>query len=186
MIVFFWLQTETTNYLTTMLHKVLILTSKHTHTTWLRETPMTDTWVTCMSTGGKQGFFLFWRLLLYTWVSLSRCSSSLVLRLALAAPQKPSEVHGLCLKYASTAGRIAKTIFRPQVNKEENLNALDSPAYSWGSMGRSMTLCNAAIQSFWSSSVSQANRNFLSGVPMVIPNGQWWPWTLWGRPGSTV
>lgn len=81
---------------------------------------------------------------------------------------------------------VKASYFIPQEDKEENMNALHSPAYSWGSIGRSMTLWNAAIQSFWSSSVSHANRNFLSGVTMVIPYGQWLPWMLWGRPGRTV
>lgn len=88
-------------------------------------------------------------------------------------------------------GGFAKKInksyfFRRQENKEEDMNIVHPPAYSWGSIGRSMTLWNAAIQSFWSSSVSQANRNFLSGVTMVMPYGQWLPWTFWGRPTSTV
>lgn len=60
------------------------------------------------------------------------------------------------------------------------------PAYSRGSIGRLITVWNAAIHSFWSSSVSHVNRNFLSGVTMVMPCCQWWPWTFWGRPGSTV
>lgn len=60
------------------------------------------------------------------------------------------------------------------------------PAYSWGSIGLLTTVCNAAIQSFWSSSVSQVNRNFLSGVTMVIPNCQWLPRMFGGRPASTV
>lgn len=114
-----------------MLHKVLILTSKHTHTTWLRETPMTRYMSYMHESWWKARFFFFFEGSYCILGSLSRCSSSLVLRSALAAPQKRSEVHGLRLKYASTAGRIAKkNIFRPQVNKEENLNALDSPAYS--------------------------------------------------------
>lgn len=57
---------------------------------------------------------------------------------------------GLCLKWASTA-------------------------YSCGLIGRLMTLWKAAIQSRCSASVSQANKNFLSGVTMVMPWFQWWP-----------
>lgn len=228
----------------------LILTSKrHKHTTWLRETPPPV----------LKGSYC------YTWVSLPRCSSSLVLQPALADPQKHSEVHGLCLKYASTAGKICKKkknpicqgasstktracvalYFNAHIFRAHNYNferlkyilraqnrfgapymgvhvmpfahrqnwpigefvevhsdwlsshqwncgqyvidrGLHSPAYSCGSMGRSMTLWNAAIQSFWSSSVSQAKRNFLSGVTMVTPYGQWLPCTFWGRPCSTV
>lgn len=60
------------------------------------------------------------------------------------------------------------------------------PANSWGSIGRSMTVWNEAIQPVWSSSVSHAKRNLLSGVCMVIPNCQWGLWMLGGRPGSTV
>lgn len=61
-----------------------------------------------------------------------------------------------------------------------------SPAYSWGSMGLSTAFWKAATHSLWSDSVSQANRNLRSGVTMVMPCGQWWPWVDGGNPCSTV
>lgn len=48
-----------------------------------------------------------------------------------------------------------------------------APAYSCGLIGRLITRWKAAIQSLCSASVSQANRNFLSGVTMVMPWFQW-------------
>lgn len=61
-----------------------------------------------------------------------------------------------------------------------------SPAYSWGSMGLSTTFRKAATQACCSVSVSQASRNLRSGVTMVMPCGQWWPWVDGGSPSSTV
>ena len=61
-----------------------------------------------------------------------------------------------------------------------------SPAYSWGSMGLSTTFRSASIHARCSDSVSQASRNRRSGVTMVIPCGQWWPWVDGGSPSSTV
>lgn len=61
-----------------------------------------------------------------------------------------------------------------------------TPAYSCGRMGRLMTLWKAEIQSRCSASVSQAKRNFLSGVTMVMPWFQRWPCVDGGRPARTV
>lgn len=127
------------------------------------------------------------------WIlrSLSFCSPSLV------AHSAPTALQTLVTSWFVLEIRLHcrenwKITHTRRRNKEKTRakrrlsDAHNLPAYSWGSIGRLITVWNAAIHSFWSSSVSHANRNFLSGVTMVMPCGQWWPWTFWGRPGSTV
>lgn len=53
-------------------------------------------------------------------------------------------------------------------------------------MGRSTTVRKASTHARCSGSVSQASRNLRSGVTMVMPWGQWWPWVDGGSPSSTV
>lgn len=61
-----------------------------------------------------------------------------------------------------------------------------SPAYSWGSMGLSTTCWKVSSHARCSASVSQASKNLRSGVTMVMPCGQRWPWVAGGSLSSTV
>lgn len=165
-----------------MLHKVLILTSKHTHTTWLRETPMTRYMSYMHESWWKARVFFFFfegSYCILGSLSLSRCSSSLVLRSALAAPQKRSEVHGLRLKYASTAGRIAKKTYSdPRWIKRRTQTPsthLRTPEAAWVGRWRSATR-----QSSLSGPLRSRKQTGTS-----CPASLWWSRTASGGPGRS-